>query len=364
MAEFVLDDEQKQIQEMMRKFSSEELRKIARDCDDAGTLPEAVLAKVWELGMAAQAIPEEYGGYGLGRTSISGSIVGEELAWGDLSLAIGALAPMSALVPILEFGSDAQKQGWLPNFCEDSFYAATAALMEPRVGFDPHKLATTATVSGDSATLNGEKCMVALADRAEIIVVYASTDDGTQAFVVEKSTPGMTIGEREEYMGLRSAPLYRVTFQDCVVPLANRLGENGAIDYARLLNQARATLCAMAVGVARASWEYALTYAKERHAFGEPIASRQSIAFMLAEMAMELDAMRLLAWRAAWRADRADDATRDAALAKHYCSEKCMAVVDYGVQILGGHGYIREHPVELWFRNGRAFATIEGICVL
>ena len=129
----------------------------------------------------------------------------------------------------------------------------------------------------------------------------------------------------------------------------------------RLLNLSRASLCAMAVGLSRASYEYALDYARERYAFGEPIASRQTIAFMLAEAAMEVEGMRLLAWRAAWRLDRFEDATRDAALARMYCAEQAMKVADYGVQILGGHGYIREHPVEMWFRNGRAFGTIEGL---
>lgn len=364
MAEFVLDEDQTQIQDMMRKFASEELRNVARECDDEGALPDGVLAKVWELGITAQCVPEEYGGYGLGRTAINGTIAAEELAWGDLSLAIGALAPMSALVPILEFGTDAQKKNWLPNYCGESFYPAAAALMEPSVSFDPLNLATTATISGDAAVLNGEKCMVPLAGRAEQLVVYASTDAGVQAFVVDRGAAGMAIGDREEYMGLRAAPMYRVTFENCTVPLTQRLGDNGAIDYQRILNQSRATLAAMAVGVSRASWEYALNYAKERYAFGEPIASRQSIAFMLAEMAMEIDAMRLLAWRAAWRCDTGGDATRDATLAKNYCGEKSMAVVDYGVQILGGHGYIREHPVELWFRNGRAFTVLEGTCIL
>jgi alkylation response protein AidB-like acyl-CoA dehydrogenase len=180
---------------------------------------------------------------------------------------------------------------------------------------------------------------------------------------VDKDTPGMTIGEREKNMGLRPLPLFPVTFQDCEVPKDRRVGSARGIDYVRLLNLSRASLSAMAVGVARASLEYAVDYARERHAFGEPIASRQAIAFMLAEAAMEVDGMRLLAWRAAWRLDRNEDATRDATLAKMYCADQTMKVVDYGVQILGGHGYIREHPVEMWFRNGRGFATLEGLAI-
>jgi alkylation response protein AidB-like acyl-CoA dehydrogenase len=165
-------------------------------------------------------------------------------------------------------------------------------------------------------------------------------------------------------MGLRPLPLFPVEFKDCEVSRDRKLGGDAGIRYMRLLNVARATLCAMAVGVSRASHEYALEYAKERHAFGEPIASRQAIAFMLAEAAIEVDGMRLLSWRTGWRLDRNEDATRDATLAKMYCADQTMKVVDYGVQILGGHGYIREHPVEMWFRNGRGFSTLEGIAMV
>lgn len=365
MAEFELDDDQKQIQDMMKKFASEELRKISRECDDAGTLPAEILAKVWELGICAQYIPEEFGGYGLGRSAVSGAIMGEELAWGDLGLAIGALAPVSALLPILEFGTEDQKKNWLPNYCGEEFYAASSAMMEPGIKFDVLKPATTVSFSGDTATLNGAKAYVPIADQANQIVVYAMGENGkVEGIVVDKGTAGMTIGEREDNMGLRTVPTFHVTFENCSVPIGNRIGGDSGIDYSRMVNQSRASLAAMSVGVARASYEYALVYAKERYAFGEPIASRQAVAFMLAESAMELDAMRLLAWRSAWRLDRDDDATRDATIARNYCSQKCMMVVDYGVQVLGGHGYIREHPVEMWFRNGRAFATLEGTVVV
>jgi len=184
-----------------------------------------------------------------------------------------------------------------------------------------------------------------------------------EAIIVDRDTPGLEVGQREKNMGLKPLPLFPVTFTNCEVPKDRRVGGDRGINYMRLLNLSRANLCAMAVGVARASNEYAIGYAKERVAFGEPIASRQAIAFMLAESAIEVDGMRLLAWRAAWRLDRHEDATRDAALAKMYCAEQAMKVVDYGVQILGGHGYIREHPVEMWFRNGRGFATMEGLAI-
>lgn len=368
MAEFSLDEDQQQIQDMMRKFADEEMRKIARDCDEKAELPDELLDKVWELGVCQNPVPECYGGYELGRSVVTGAIIAEELAWGDVSLAIGAMSPGLMLVPILEFGTDEQKKEWLPKFCGEKFFHATAAVMEPRVTFDATDLHTTVETSGDKLVLNGTKCMVPLADSAEHILVYASASKGAgpssvEAVIVDKGAAGMTIGEKEKNMGLRPLPLFNVTFKDCEVPIERRVGGPRGVDYMRLLNLSRATLSAMAVGVARASNEYAINYAKEREAFGEPIASRQAIAFMLAESAMEIDGMRLLAWRAAWRLDKNQDATRDTTLAKMYCSDKCMMVADYGVQILGGHGYIREHPVELWFRNGRGFATMEGLAI-
>jgi len=366
MAEFTLDEDQQQIQDMTRRFAQNELREIARDCDEEAELPSDLLDKVWELGFTHNAVEEKYGGYELGRSSVTAAIAFEELAWGDVSLAIGALSPLTMMIPILEYGTDEQKAEWLPKFCGEKFFPATSALMEPRITFDPVDLKTTVEMSSDSLVLNGVKCMVPLADQAEHILVFGTTARGAgpssvEAVIVDRDTPGLTVGEREKNMGLRPLPLYAVTLKDVEVPRSRRVGGDRGIDYMRLLNLSRAALCAMAVGVARASYEYALNYAKERYAFGEPIASRQTIAFMLAEAAMEIDGMRLLAWRAAWRLDRHEDATRDATLAKMYCADQTMKVVDYGVQILGGHGYIREHPVEMWFRNGRAFATMEGL---
>lgn len=365
MAEFTLTDEQKLVQDTMREFAREELRKIARECDEGCALPDEVLDKVWSLGICAASIPEAYGGHGLERSAVTSAVVAEELAFGDLSLALAALSPLLMMIPILEFGTDEQKQRWLPSFCGEKVFQATAAFMEPRVTFDPFELRTTADVRCDKVVLNGTKCMVPLADRAEHILVYATGEKNrVDAYIVDRDTPGLRIGEREKNLGLRALPLFPVTFEGCEVPIERRVGGEVGIDFWRLLNLSRATLCAMAVGVSRGSLEYSIEYAKERNAFGEPIASRQSIAFMFAESAMEVDAMRLLAWHASWRLDRGDEATRDAFLARMYCVEQSMKIVDYGVQILGGHGYIREHPVEMWFRNGRAFAALEGLAIM
>ena len=365
MADFTLDEDQRQIQETARRFADKELRPLARECDEKGEIPQPILDKAWELGFCPSVIPEEYGGYGLGRSILNTAIMAEELAWGDVSLALGALSPLLMMIPVLEFGEPDQKARWLPEFCGDNFVPATAALMEPRIAFSPFDLRTSVEKRGDQLVLNGKKCMVPMADRASRILIWASSAPGggpgaVEAVMVDRETPGLIVGERESNMGLRPLPLFPVELKNCAVPLSNKIGA-GSVDYLRMINLSRAVLSAMAVGVARASFQYSLDYARERYAFGEPIASRQSIAFMLAESAMEIDAMRMLAWRAAWRLDRSEDATRDASLAKSYAAREAMKVVDYGVQVLGGHGYIREHPVELWFRNGRAFSTLEGL---
>jgi alkylation response protein AidB-like acyl-CoA dehydrogenase len=368
MISFTLDEDQRQIQDMTRKFAAEELRKIARDCDEKGAVPEELLAKSWELGLVTNAVPEKYGGYAFARSIVTGAIMAEELAYGDLSLALAITSPALFVMPLMEMGTEEQKDKYLPAFCKGSFQAATLALMEPRVQFSVGDLRTTAVDDGDKFLVNGEKCCVPLADKAEWILVLAASNKGAgpagvDAFIVPKGTRGMKVGEREWYMGIRPLPVFPLSFADCEVPKENRLGGTRGINYMRLINLSRIILSAMAVGVSRASLDYCITYAKERYAFGEPIASRQAIAFMLAEMAMETDGMRILNWKAAWKADRGEDCTKEAYLSRSYAAAQTMKITDYGVQVLGGHGYIREHPVEMWLRNGRGFATLEGLAM-
>ncbi|GAI86702.1 unnamed protein product, partial [marine sediment metagenome] len=210
----------------------------------------------------------------------------------------------------------------------------------------------------------GEKCYVPLAASADLMLVYASEDGATQGFIIENGTSGLEIGEREKNMGLKALATYELALKDCRIPKENRLGGEAGCDFNRILNYSRVALSAMAVGVARAAYEYSLDYAKQRYAFGEPIAARQAIAFMLAEMAIEIDATRFMTWEAAWELDRGKDATKDAYLVKMYADDMVLTVTDRAVQILGGHGYIREHPVELWLRNGRGFVTFDGMAIV
>ena len=223
---------------------------------------------------------------------------------------------------------------------------------------------TVATASNGSYVLNGAKCNVPYAAEAEWMIAYASLDGKTEGFLVKKGTAGVTVKEREQNMGIKALPLYSVDFQQCVVPRSQRLGGDGGADFTLLLNCSRLALAAMAVGVARGAYEYALEYAKNRKAFGEAIAQRQSIAFMLAEMFMDIEAARLMIWETAWLLDEKRDATRAACLAKNFADDMSLMVTDRAVQVLGGHGYIRDYPVEMWLRNARGFAVMEGIAIV
>jgi alkylation response protein AidB-like acyl-CoA dehydrogenase len=229
-------------------------------------------------------------------------------------------------------------------------------------------MVTTARREGGQYVLNGAKCYVPLAQAAEEILVYARLGDGgcenVGGFLIPRGTPGLHIGEREKNMGLKGIETHELVLEECRVPASNRLGGERGCDFSRILNQCRVALAALAVGVARAAFEYARDYAKQRRAFGVPIAQKQSIAFMLAEMAIEIDATRLLTWEAAWKLDRGEEATREAVLAKQYAANMALRVTDNAVQILGGHGYIRDHPVEMWLRNARGFAVFEGLAIV
>lgn len=355
--------EQKMLVEAARKFASRDLRVAARDADEAGALPRALIDKGWELGLLQSSIPEQYGGFGA-RSAVTSALALEELAHGDVAATMAILAAGLFALPIVIAGSEPQKQTWLPKLCAAGYWHATAALVEPRYDFDASALAAAARDDGDSWVLDGEKCYVPLAAEAEQILVYAALDGQTQGFIVANGTPGLVVGERENNMGLRALPTYEVRLSNCRVACADRLGGDGGHDFAPIISASRVALGAMAVGLSRAAYEYALNYAKEREAFGEAIARRQSIAFMLAEMATEIEATRLMVWEAAWLLDRGRVATRESYLAKITADDVALMCSDRAVQILGGHGYIRDHPVEMWLRNARGFPMFEGLAIL
>jgi len=364
MISFSPSEEQQMIVNMVKQVATDEFRKVYREADESGEVPAHVVETAWGLGFISSSIPEEHDGLGGEHSAITGCLIAEELAWGDLSMAMHVLCPALVAYPVLEMGTAEQKTQYLPGFCAEKYKPATAGLIEPRFNFDPCALSTTARLDGNDYVLSGEKCYVPLAAHADLLLVYAAENGSSQGFILEKGSPGLEIGEREKNMGIEALATYELTLNDCRIPKENRLGRNNGCDFNRIMNCSRVALSAMAVGVARGAFEYSRDYAKERLAFGEPIASRQAIAFMLAEMAIEVDATRLMTWEAAWKLDRKEDATREASLVKTYADDMVVMVTDGGVQILGGHGYIREHPVELWLRNGRGFAALDGMGIV
>jgi len=364
MVNFKPTEEQELVRETMAGFAKEVLRPQSREADEADAVPEAVIQRGWELGLVQSAIPEKFGGYGDARSAVTSTLMLEELAYGDLSLALHLLTPRLFTVPLLVAGSEAQQAEWLPKFTGDRFTAATAAFVEPRWDFDAAAMATRAEPKGGDWVLSGTKCLVPLAKQAVGILVYArDARDRLAAFLVDPKTKGVAIGDRERNMGIRALDTFRVTLEDVRVPAAARLGGEDA-DLQPLVDASRVAVAALATGVAKASFEYARDYAKERRAFGVAIAQKQAIAFKLANMAIEIDAMRLLTWEAAWRLDAGKPATREAYLARQYAGNSALDVTDNGVQILGGHGYIRDHYVELWLRNARGFTTFDGLAIV
>ncbi len=363
MVNFKPTDEQELIRQTMAGFAREVLRSHAREADERSAVPEDVVRRGWELGLVQSEIPEALGGYGDARSAVSGVLLLEELAYGDLALTMHLLAPRLLTVPLLVAGTEAQRKPWLPRFAGAEFTAGTAAFVEPRWNFDPTALATRAERRGGDWVLSGAKCLVPLAQQAEAMLVYATAPDGLAAFVVERGTPGLTVGEREKNMGIKALDTYPVALQEVRVPAEARLGGAQA-NLQPLIDASRVAVAALAVGVARAAFDYARDYAKDRRAFGVAIAQKQAIAFKLADMAIEIDAMRLLVWEAAAKLDRSEPATRECYLAKSYASSSALTITDNALQVLGGHGYIREHPVELFLRNARGFATLDGLAIV
>lgn len=363
MLDFELDEEQKMLVEAIGRYAEGQLRKVNRDADEEGELPDDVVLSGWEFGILPTGIPERYGGFGEYST-VTGALAMEAFAYGDLAAALQIGVPGLVALPLMLAGTDEQKATYLPSFCTEKLPFVTAALTEPVVQYDPRALLTTAGTDGDHYVLNGAKCLVPLAETAEIFLIYANQDGSTQAFLVPAGADGLEIDAREKLMGIRALPTYGLKLTDCRIPRANKLGGEDGMHFDVILNHSRVALGAAAVGLAKSGYEYARDYAKQRVQFGEPIAHRQSIAFMLAEMAIEVDAARLMVWEAAWKLDQNEDATAETTIMKHFVDDMVLQVADRAVQTLGGYGYIREYPVELWLRNARGFSSFDGLAII
>ena len=369
MVSFEPSEEQAMVMETIAGFANDEMEPVMRDCDEAGEVSGDLVKTGWELEIISSSVPEKYGGFGEGPSALTGVIAYEELAYGDLSTAMHLLSPTVMAYTVLLDGTDEQKDKLLPAFCGEEFKAAGAALIEPRYSFCPSQLFATAKRDGEEFVLDGEKCLVPLAADSEDLLVFASGEPGAgfagvDAFLVPRGSENLTISEREKNMGLKALATYEVTLKGVKVPLANKVGGDKGVDYLNLLSRSRLALAALAVGMMKRAAEHSRDYARDRIAFGEPIGSRQAIAFMVGQMFLEVDATRMLIWEAAWKCDRGEEFANDAAMAKNYAAEKAMEVCDGAVQVMGGHGYVRENPPELWFRNARAFSTLEGIAMV
>ncbi len=358
MYSFEPTDEQKMLMDAARRYAAE-LRAAGREAEEGGALPPRLISKGWEIGILQASIPEAFGGFGE-RSAVTGVLAAEELAYGDLAGALAVGTPGLFALTILLAGSDDQRKQFLPPVIEADWKPYTAALIEPAFDFDPNDLKTTAILDGGNYLLSGEKTLVPYAAQAEAMIVFAKLDGATRGFIVPKDKLQIR-EEREKFMGLNAIPFHKVVLEKVSVPVSDLLPG----DFAPVLDSLRVANASMAVGVGRAAFEYARDYAKERDVFGMKVAQKQAIAFMLAEMATEIEAVRLLVWEAAWTLDnKKDDAGQKAYIAFTAASDLVMMVTDRAVQILGGHGYIREHPVEMWMREGRGFASFTGLAMV
>jgi alkylation response protein AidB-like acyl-CoA dehydrogenase len=359
------DDEQKMIVETVNEFAEEILRPAAREADDAATYPADLIGKAAELGITAINVPEDFDGIAAHRNTITNALVAEALAYGDMGLALPILAPGGVASALTNWGSADQQATYLKEFAGENVPQACVAIAEPHPLFDPMALKTTAVRTPSGYRLHGVKSLVPAAANAELFIVAAQFNGKPALFIVEASSQGLTV-KAEPSMGIRAAALGQVELDNVAVPASARLGEDEAADddYTDAVALSRLGWAALAVGTAHAVLDYAVPYVKERHAFGEPIAHRQSVAFMCANIAIELDGLRLITWRGASRAEQGLPFTREAALAKRLGTEKGMQIGLDGVQLLGGHGYTKEHPVERWYRDLRAIGVAEGVVVI
>ncbi|WP_207839935.1 acyl-CoA dehydrogenase family protein [Williamsia soli] len=361
------DDEQKMIADTVREFATEILRPAAHDADAAAAAPAEILTRSAELGITMINVPEEFEGAATERGVVTNSLVAEAMAYGDMGLALPLLAPSGVATTLTQFGSDAQQKTYLPDYAGESVPQSAVVIAEPRALFDAMTLQTKATRVPSGYRLNGVKSFVPAAGSSELFIIGAQLDGRPALFIVESSTKGLVV-EADPGMGVRAAGMGRLLLTDVTVPsnalLGEQEGDAAFSSYRDVVRLARLGWSSLAVGTAHAVLDYVIPYVNERVAFGEPISNRQAVAFMVANMATELDSIRLVTLRGAARAEQGLSFAREAALARKLTADKGMQIGSDGVQLLGGHGFTKEHPVERWFRDLRGAAIGEGIVVL
>ena len=361
---FALAEEQKALRALAREFAEKEIRPRAAAYDEQSTHPEDVIAQAHELGLMNAHLPEEYGGLGL--SSFDGMLIGEELSWGCSGIAVSIVANTLGAGPVLIAGSDEQKRRWLTPLTEEPLLCSFG-LTEPDAGSDVARIKTTAERRDDEYVLNGSKTFITNAGHAAWTVVFAKTDAsqghrGLSAFVVPMDSEGVTIEAHLDKMGQRATDTSAFALTDVRVPVESRLGAEGdGFKIAmRTLDHTRPGTAAGAVGVAQAALDYSVEYARQRVTFDVPIAMHQGVNFMVADMATEIEAARLLVWQAAWLHDQGRRATLQSSFAKRFAADTAMKATTDAVQIFGGYGYIKEYPVEKLMRDAKLFQIYEG----
>jgi acyl-CoA dehydrogenase len=361
---FELTDEQRELRRLAREFAEKEIRPKAAGYDEHSTHPADIVSKAHELGLMNPHLPEEYGGLGL--PGFDGMLIGEELSWGCAGIAVSIVANTLGAAPVVIAGTDEQKRRWLPPLIEQPILCSFG-LSEPNAGSDVSGIQTTAVRHGDEYVINGSKMFITNAGQAGWLVVFASTDKskghrGLSAFIVPTDLDGVTVEKHLDKMGQRATDTSALAFQDVQISVENRLGEEGeGFKIAmKTLDFTRPGTAAGAVGVAQAAFDYAVEYAKTRVQFGQPIAMNQGVNFLVADMATEIEASRLLVWQAAWLIDQGKRATLQSSFAKRFAADTAMKVTTDAVQIFGGYGYMKEYPVEKLMRDAKLFQIYEG----
>ncbi len=362
MLNFELSSEQKMLRDMAHDFAENEIKPVAAHYDENDEYPWPVIQKAQELGLFSVNIPEEYGGPGM--SLLEEVILTEELAWGCSGIETALMLNSLAALPITIAGSEEQKQKYLTRMAEGTM--AAYCVTEPGAGSDVAGIKLSAERKGDRYVLNGTKIWITNGPVADLFVVFARTNKedrygGLSAFIVEREW-GVTTGQHLPKMGQRAAWASEVFFEEVEVPVENRLGPEGAgfMIAMKVFDSSRPAVSAAAVGVARRAFEEASEYAKTRIAFGKPIIAKQAIGFKLADMAINIEAGRLLAHKAAWLLDNGHRNTTLAAYAKAFCADMTMKITTEAVQVFGGYGYSREYPVEKLMRDAKIFQIYEG----
>jgi acyl-CoA dehydrogenase len=364
VVDFTLTDEQKDMREMAHDFAEKEIRPVAWEYDKEGTWPQEIIEKAFEVGLMNTHFPEEYGGPGL--DYLTGAVIEEELGWGCSGIATSLTCNGLATAPILLGGSEEIKKKYFGMLTEEP-KLASFCLTEPDAGSDVSGMRTTAVKKGNQYVLNGTKCFITNGGHASYYTVYAKTDKeaghrGISAFVVDRDLDGVTVDKKEDKLGQRASETATISFNDVAIPAENLLAEeNKGFKLAMMtLDRTRPGVAARAVGIARAAFEFARDYSKERVQFGVPIAMHQAIQFMIADMATKIEASRLLTWQGAALLDQGKRNTLESSHAKRFAADTAMEVTVDAVQVFGGYGFIKEYPVEKLMRDAKIMQLYEG----